>query len=133
MRLVKPILTLVFLMFLTSFSVVGAQSSMGMSTSPQQPIAGQPITFNVKTGTGDFSFYFGIWREARVNGNLESCSAVNPQETTPLYLTIQEAKGGYFQVTLTRGLPAGSYAVGVAPIVGTVPSSECWDVYVAAA
>ncbi len=127
-------------MLLTFQSAYGATYIVGMEMQPSHPVAGQPITFSVRTLPG-VQFYFGIFSEGPVNGTLETCKAeFSTSMMVYIFPDSAQVYGGFVNsdpvtnegtVTLNGGLPAGPYAVIATP--DNVPhpiNIGCWDVSV---
>jgi len=101
--------------FIFVLLAVGAvHGQQAVTISPPNPVANQPITFYVTEPTTATNYvYVTFANQSRDCKNFTSSSFAHGYEFGPF---ISNSTGN-FNVTLTKGLPAGAYCVTVAALV----------------
>jgi hypothetical protein len=98
------------------FAVGAVYGQQAVTISPPNPVANQPITFNVTDPTTATNYvYITIANRSQNCKNFTSLSLYASGYTLGPFTSDSE---GNFYVTLTKGLPAGAYCVMVAAQVG---------------
>lgn len=95
---------------LLAVGAVYGQQATGFTVSPPNPVAGRPITFTERTFPGALNTIYVYSDTEPVSSG--TCSAYFDFGLTPIAkLFVRSDVNGYFTVTLTAGLRAGTYDV----------------------